>query len=364
MNNPVIRARWSEPGPAGGCCLSCGAVVPETHRAHCQFPEANEPAAPGGLELDAGLHRLVHMNRAWEPPCVSWRRGYSGADPGADPGAYSGADSDVYSGADAAPGDAEVPKSPAQPPQLLGSWSSGSPVATRRSSFGEEGSGSGRMGLFTQGGNHPPPGYAGQHPQQMQPQPQWPGRQLPFSQPPPLRGDWSNRALQQQQQHQRQQHQHQTLGHLNGGHNGHGHRRDDDDDDDAGGGAGLVRAMGAPKFVAPIPRPFNAPAAPSGEEEEEGQQKECPLCIDVMDDTDLQHRPCPNCDYNFCLLCFSQLKAGPVEQYKCPGCRHPFGDASGSNVSDSGADSDGDSDASESEIGGAFARAAAAAGRG
>ena len=204
------------------------------------------------------------------------------------------------------------------------------------------------------------PGFVGQHPQQVQPQQQWPGRQLPFSQPPPLRGDWSNRALQQQQQQQRQQHQHQ-LGHLNGGHNGHGHRHDDDNDD-AGGGAGLVRAMGAPKFVAPIPRPFNAPAAPS--REEEGKQMECPLCTDPMDDTDLEHRPCANCDYNFCLFCFSRLKAGPAEHFKCPACRHPFGDASGSNVNDSGTDSDGDSDASESEIGGAFARAAAAAGRG
>ena len=123
-----------------------------------------------------------------------------------------------------------------------------------------------------------------------------------------------------------------------------------------------MRAMGAPKFVAPIPRPFNAPAAPS--REDEGKQMECPLCTDPMDDTDLEHRPCANCDYNFCLFCFSRLKAGPAEHFKCPACRHPFGDASGSNVNDSGADSDGDSDASESEIGGAFARAAAAAGRG
>ena len=123
-----------------------------------------------------------------------------------------------------------------------------------------------------------------------------------------------------------------------------------------------MRAMGAPKFVAPMPRPFNAPTAPSGEEE--GKQKECPLCTDPMDDTDLKHRPCAICDYNFCLFCFERMKAGPVENFKCPACRHPFGDASGSNVNDSGADSDGDSDASESEIGGAFARAAAAAGRG
>ena len=188
MNNPVIRARWSEPGPVGGSCLSCGSVIPESHQPHCQFPDAvleggpeGEPAAP-----DAGLRM---MSREWTPPQTSWRRGY----PTYRSGHVGGA---VMNGGTSG-GSPE--QHPAPPPPLLGSWSSGSPVATRRSSFGEGGSGGGAPA----GGSAFPPGFSARaetpRDQTGAAPGRWPGRQLPFSQPPSLRGEWSNRA---QHQHQ------------------------------------------------------------------------------------------------------------------------------------------------------------------
>lgn len=52
---------------------------------------------------------------------------------------------------------------------------------------------------------------------------------------------------------------------------------------------------------------------------------ECPICLEVMDETDLSLLPCP-CDYQVCLWCLQRIRA--VENNKCPQCRREYDDQS------------------------------------
>ncbi|CAI5961880.1 unnamed protein product [Closterium sp. NIES-65] len=59
------------------------------------------------------------------------------------------------------------------------------------------------------------------------------------------------------------------------------------------------------------------------EEEEEDEDPVCPLCIEELDATEIQFRPCP-CGYRVCLFCYERIKL----ELKgiCPSCRSPYGD--------------------------------------
>ncbi|KAG1667624.1 hypothetical protein FOA52_001678 [Chlamydomonas sp. UWO 241] len=54
-----------------------------------------------------------------------------------------------------------------------------------------------------------------------------------------------------------------------------------------------------------------------------GTQEVCPLCIEQLDDTDINFYPC-QCGYQVCLFCYEQVKekCGSL----CPGCRREYGE--------------------------------------
>lgn len=51
----------------------------------------------------------------------------------------------------------------------------------------------------------------------------------------------------------------------------------------------------------------------------------CPLCIEEMDITDKNFRPCP-CGYQICQFCYNNIKTNPELNGKCPACRRPYED--------------------------------------
>ncbi|CAI5525865.1 unnamed protein product [Closterium sp. Naga37s-1] len=59
------------------------------------------------------------------------------------------------------------------------------------------------------------------------------------------------------------------------------------------------------------------------EDEEEDENPVCPLCIEELDATEIQFRPCP-CGYRVCLFCYERIKL----ELKgiCPSCRSTYGD--------------------------------------
>eukprot|EP00242_Pyramimonas_sp_CCMP2087_P008167 CAMPEP_0198205246 /NCGR_PEP_ID=MMETSP1445-20131203/8757_1 /TAXON_ID=36898 /ORGANISM="Pyramimonas sp., Strain CCMP2087" /LENGTH=301 /DNA_ID=CAMNT_0043877475 /DNA_START=591 /DNA_END=1492 /DNA_ORIENTATION=+ len=62
----------------------------------------------------------------------------------------------------------------------------------------------------------------------------------------------------------------------------------------------------------------------SDEEEEEEEEPHCPLCVEPLDETEKQFRPCP-CGYQVCLFCYDRLKL--ELKGLCPSCRTPYGSA-------------------------------------
>eukprot|EP01054_Gregarina_sp_Poly1_P001979 Gregarina_sp_Poly_1__1978@NODE_1518_length_3960_cov_101_209350_g1006_i0_p1_GENE_NODE_1518_length_3960_cov_101_209350_g1006_i0NODE_1518_length_3960_cov_101_209350_g1006_i0_p1_ORF_typecomplete_len944_score138_63zfRING_4/PF14570_6/2_7e16zfC3HC4_3/PF13920_6/1_1e06zfRING_2/PF13639_6/0_0016zfUDP/PF14569_6/0_0026zfC3HC4_2/PF13923_6/0_0038ProkRING_4/PF14447_6/0_0024ProkRING_4/PF14447_6/1_4e03zfC3HC4/PF00097_25/0_014RRM_1/PF00076_22/0_013zfRING_5/PF14634_6/0_012zfC3H1/PF10650_9/0_041zfCCCH_2/PF14608_6/0_ len=54
-------------------------------------------------------------------------------------------------------------------------------------------------------------------------------------------------------------------------------------------------------------------------------RQECPICFEVMDDTDLALLPC-QCDYQVCLWCLQRIRQ--QENNKCPQCRREYDEAS------------------------------------
>eukprot|EP01048_Picozoa_sp_COSAG05_P013862 COSAG05_NODE_1516_length_4657_cov_11.119849_2_plen_979_part_00 len=65
------------------------------------------------------------------------------------------------------------------------------------------------------------------------------------------------------------------------------------------------------------------PAPPSVDYVSEDVDKECPLCCEQFDETDLVFKACP-CDYKVCLYCFHHIK--DRGDGKCPACRGDYGD--------------------------------------
>eukprot|EP01053_Blabericola_migrator_P004349 Blabericola_migrator_1__4348@NODE_233_length_11060_cov_144_333303_g198_i0_p1_GENE_NODE_233_length_11060_cov_144_333303_g198_i0NODE_233_length_11060_cov_144_333303_g198_i0_p1_ORF_typecomplete_len931_score196_44zfRING_4/PF14570_6/4_7e16zfC3HC4_3/PF13920_6/8_8e07zfRING_2/PF13639_6/0_0011zfC3HC4_2/PF13923_6/0_0029zfUDP/PF14569_6/0_011zfRING_5/PF14634_6/0_0077Rtf2/PF04641_12/0_02zfC3HC4/PF00097_25/0_04ProkRING_4/PF14447_6/0_014ProkRING_4/PF14447_6/4_1e03RRM_1/PF00076_22/0_18zfANAPC11/PF12861_7/0_28Ba len=56
----------------------------------------------------------------------------------------------------------------------------------------------------------------------------------------------------------------------------------------------------------------------------ESMRPECPICFEVMNDTDLALLPCP-CDYQVCLWCLQRIRQ--QENNRCPQCRREYEDA-------------------------------------
>jgi hypothetical protein len=52
-------------------------------------------------------------------------------------------------------------------------------------------------------------------------------------------------------------------------------------------------------------------------------ERDCPLCCEPFDETDLVFKACP-CDYKVCLYCFHHIKDRGDK--KCPACRADYGD--------------------------------------
>lgn len=51
----------------------------------------------------------------------------------------------------------------------------------------------------------------------------------------------------------------------------------------------------------------------------------CPLCVEEMDITDKNFKPCP-CGYQICQFCYNNIRTNPELNGKCPACRRPYED--------------------------------------
>lgn len=56
-------------------------------------------------------------------------------------------------------------------------------------------------------------------------------------------------------------------------------------------------------------------------------EDKCPLCIEDMDITDKNLKPCP-CGFQICQFCYNNIRSGPDQYNRCPACRRPYDDAS------------------------------------
>lgn len=53
----------------------------------------------------------------------------------------------------------------------------------------------------------------------------------------------------------------------------------------------------------------------------------CPLCVEEMDITDKNFKPCP-CGYQICQFCYNNIRNNPELNGRCPGCRRLYDDES------------------------------------
>ncbi|KAK6462167.1 transcriptional repressor general negative regulator of transcription subunit 4 [Scheffersomyces coipomensis] len=55
------------------------------------------------------------------------------------------------------------------------------------------------------------------------------------------------------------------------------------------------------------------------------EEEYCPLCVEEMDISDKNFRPCP-CGYQICQFCYNNIKQNPELNGRCPGCRRFYSD--------------------------------------
>jgi CCR4-NOT transcription complex subunit 4 len=72
-------------------------------------------------------------------------------------------------------------------------------------------------------------------------------------------------------------------------------------------------------------------ALPSSDPEEsflsDEEEEFCPLCVEEMDISDRNFKPCP-CGYQVCQFCYNNIRQNPQLNGKCPACRRPYDDES------------------------------------
>ncbi|KAG7662515.1 NOT4 [[Candida] subhashii] len=59
----------------------------------------------------------------------------------------------------------------------------------------------------------------------------------------------------------------------------------------------------------------------------DGEEEYCPLCVEEMDISDKNFKPCP-CGYQICQFCYNNIKQNPELNGRCPGCRRLYDDES------------------------------------
>lgn len=59
----------------------------------------------------------------------------------------------------------------------------------------------------------------------------------------------------------------------------------------------------------------------------EEDEEFCPLCVEEMDISDKNFKPCP-CGYQICQFCYNNIRQNPELNGRCPGCRRLYDDAS------------------------------------
>lgn len=57
------------------------------------------------------------------------------------------------------------------------------------------------------------------------------------------------------------------------------------------------------------------------------EEESCPLCVEEMDISDKNFKPCP-CGYQVCQFCYNNIRQNPQLNGKCPACRRPYDDES------------------------------------
>lgn len=57
------------------------------------------------------------------------------------------------------------------------------------------------------------------------------------------------------------------------------------------------------------------------------EEEFCPLCVEEMDISDRNFKPCP-CGYQVCQFCYNNIRQNPQLNGKCPACRRPYDDES------------------------------------
>lgn len=57
------------------------------------------------------------------------------------------------------------------------------------------------------------------------------------------------------------------------------------------------------------------------------EEETCPLCVEEMDISDKNFKPCP-CGYQVCQFCYNNIRQNPQLNGKCPACRRPYDDES------------------------------------
>lgn len=59
----------------------------------------------------------------------------------------------------------------------------------------------------------------------------------------------------------------------------------------------------------------------------EEEEEFCPLCVEEMDISDKNFKPCP-CGYQICQFCYNNIRQNPELNGRCPGCRRLYDDES------------------------------------
>lgn len=59
----------------------------------------------------------------------------------------------------------------------------------------------------------------------------------------------------------------------------------------------------------------------------EEEEEFCPLCVEEMDISDKNFKPCP-CGYQICQFCYNNIRQNPELNGRCPGCRRFYDDES------------------------------------
>ncbi|KAI5951095.1 NOT4 [Candida jiufengensis] len=57
------------------------------------------------------------------------------------------------------------------------------------------------------------------------------------------------------------------------------------------------------------------------------EEEYCPLCVEEMDISDKNFKPCP-CGYQICQFCYNNIRQNPELNGRCPGCRRLYDDES------------------------------------